>query len=244
LNALQVLEAIRANEQVGVSELARRVNLPKATVQRVLLTFGAAGWLSPTTTTPTRWEASDKLFGFGIRFVQSWDLRTVALPLMSDLRNKTGEAVNLLIPQSKYVVHVERLNSLQTVGVTSAPGGMNPIHATAGGKAILAKMSDAEVRSLLGKTLERCNEHTITRTDKLITELATIRTTGFAVSWQEWQLDVVAVGAAITNGLGKPIAALSATGPATRMTRKRVAEVGPMVTEIAAEIGNRLRGHS
>jgi len=243
LNTLSVIDAIRPNESVGVTELSRRVNLPKATVQLILVTLHSAGWLAKSAP-PTRWRPADKLFGLGGRFYQSWDLRTVALPLMEELRNRTEESVNLILQQTRYIVVVERVNSLLPITVSGSVGTVTPIQATASGKAILAKLSDQEIMELIGAEGERCNENTIVDTSKLLVELSEVRKRGYAVSWQEWKHGIVAVGAAITDGMNRPIAAVSVAGPNMRMSPKRTKEIGPLAMQTAANISSRLSGMS
>lgn len=241
-NALRVMEAFKPNESIGVSELARRVELPKTTTQRILQTLQAAGWVAPGAEPPTRWGPSVKFLAIGSRLSQGWGLREVATPVLNDLRNRTEETVNLVVPQGDHVVYLYRVESPQLIRASASPGALRPITQSSGGKAILAEMPEAEVRKLLGPSLPRQTEHTIVDVNEMIENLNQARKLGFAVSWKEWHLDVIGVAAAIKDGRGTPVAAISLVIPAARATRSRVnRELGPQVAKAAATISQGLQ---
>jgi len=241
LNVLRVIEAFDGDETLGVSELARRVGLPKTTVQRVVMTLRDGGWLSATANPPTRWRPSTAFFALASRFFRGWNLRSAAAPILRDLRDRTMEAVTLVVPQSRYVVHVDRVESLFPIQATSSIGSLTPIHASSSGKAILSHLSEREVIELLPPTLERFTDNTIIDRNSLMRDLETTRERGYSVSWQEYRYEVIGVGAAITNLLGRPIAAISTLIPQMRISSDRIAELGPLVAAsalaISAQIG-------
>lgn len=241
-NALTVMEAFKPDETIGVSDLARRVGLPKTTTQRILLTLQAAGWVASTGAPQTRWGPSAKFLAIGSRLSQGWGLRMVATPVMLELRDKTLETVTLVVPQGNQVVYLDRAESREMIRATTVPGSVQSILQSTGGKAILAEMPEAEARKLLGTSLPRHTEHTITNVDEMMDNLRQAHRLGYAVSWREWHIDVVGVGAAIKDGSGAPIAAISMIIPAVRAARTRISkELGPLVAQAAKAISSRLQ---
>jgi DNA-binding IclR family transcriptional regulator len=96
------------------------------------------------------------------------------------------------------------------VTVRVFPGETMPLHATALGKALLAELGDAEARRILGKApLARYTPHTIVDPRKIVAQLDTIRTQGFAAVHEENILGIVSVGAAVRDAKGAAVAAIS-----------------------------------
>lgn len=241
-NALAVMEAFKPDETIGVSDLARRVGLAKTTTQRILQTLQAAGWVSSSGAPQTRWGPSAKFLAIGSRLSQGWGLRMVATQVMHELRDSTSETVTLVVPQGNQVVYLDRAESREMIRATTVPGSVQSILQSTGGKAILSEMPEAEARKLLGTSLPRHTEHTITRVEDMMDNLRQARKQGYAVSWREWHNDVVGVGAAIKDASGAPIAAISMIIPAVRATRARISkELGPLVAQAARAISERLQ---
>ena len=241
-NALRVMEAFKPNEVIGVSDLARRVNLPKTTTQRILQTLQAAGWVTSGSEPPTRWGPSVKFLAIGSRLSQGWGLREAATAVLHELRDSTGETENLVVPHGNYVVYLYRVESSQLIRATGTPGALMPITQSTGGKAILAQWPESEVRKLLGPALVRHTEYTIVDVDDVLDNLKQARKLGYAVSWKEWHIDAVGVGAAVKDRSGTPVAAISMTIPAVRATRTRISrELGPLVAQAAASVASRLQ---
>ena len=241
-NALTVMEAFKPDETIGVSDLARRVGLAKTTTQRILQTLQAAGWVSAIGAPQTRWGPSAKFLAIGSRLSQGWGLRMMATPVMHELRDSTSETVTLVVPQGNQVVYLDRAESREMIRATTSLGSVQSILQSTGGKAILSEMPEAEARKLLGSSLPRHTEHTITDIEEMVANLRQARKQGYAVSWREWHIDVAGVGAAIKDANGSPIAAISMIIPAVRATRTRISkELGPLVAQAAKSISARLQ---
>ncbi|MDF2586150.1 MAG: IclR family transcriptional regulator, partial [Mycobacterium sp.] len=86
LSAFRVLEAVADAQPVGLSELARSVELPKSTVQRVLLTLQELGWLSATDSAPARWRLTYRAAAVAGRAGAADGLRDIARPVMNELQ--------------------------------------------------------------------------------------------------------------------------------------------------------------
>ncbi|WP_157244498.1 IclR family transcriptional regulator [Nonomuraea typhae] len=227
VNALRALEEVAARQPIGVGELARVLGLPKSTVQRSLRTLHEAGWIRPAGGEVTRWLVTTKALQVGRR--AELGLRDVALPVMEELRQRTGETVHLAVPEGDAVVLIERLETDKPLRIVLPLGIRLPLHASANGKAFLAHLD----RELPG--LEIYTDTTIADPETLRAELAAIRARGWADNRGEWRSDITAVAAAVLGADG-PVASLSISLPATRMTDALRPVFGELVTEAAARI--------
>jgi IclR family acetate operon transcriptional repressor len=224
INALRVLEEVAVRQPVGVGELARGLGLPKSTVQRSLRTLHEAGWIRPAGGGVTRWQVTSKALQVGRR--AELGLRDVALPVMEELRQRTGETIHLMVPEGDAVVLIERLETDKPLRIVLPLGIRLPLHASANGKAVLAHL-DRPIDELPAYT-----GTTITDPELLRAELAEVRARGYADNRGEWRSDIAAVASAVLGPDG-PVASLSISTPASRMPDDRRPEYGKLVTQAA-----------
>ncbi|MFG1794946.1 IclR family transcriptional regulator [Nocardia sp. NPDC049149] len=240
LNTLRVLEEVAVRQPIGVGELSRVLDMPKSSVQRVLVTLDTAGWIRPAAGEVTKWVLTTKALAVGSSAGGDLGLRGTALPIMEDLRRHTGETIHLTIPEDGKMVLIERLETDKPVRTNMALGHSLPMHASANGKTVLANSSPEVLKLLLAEELPRYTDRTITDPDDLRAELATIRARGFAVNNGEWRSDVGAVAAVVLGGHEKPIASLSVNIPINRLTAESEPVFGAAVSEAARTLAERL----
>ena len=231
INALRVLEEVAARQPAGVGELARVLGLPKSTVQRSLRTLHEAGWIRPAAGEITRWQVTSKALQVGRR--AELGLRDAAMPVMEQLRQRTGETIHLMVPEGDAVVLIERLETDKPLRIVLPLGTRLPLHASANGKAVLAHRS-APLPELASYT-----DTTIVDPEALAAELAAVRARGYADNRGEWRSDIAAVAAAVLGPDG-PVASLSVSTPASRMPEELREEYGKLVTQAARTLTDSL----
>jgi DNA-binding IclR family transcriptional regulator len=236
MTALRVLDEVAAREPIGVSELARILELPKSSVQRTLHTLHSAGWIQPVSAEMTRWGLTTHMLRISQRASGGLSLRDVTVPVMEELRAATQETVHLAVPEADHAILIERLDSPQPVRTFIPLGMAAPIAASANGKAILATRPQAEIEALLDRGLAAYTPATVTDREELLAELDSIRRRGYATNSEEWRTGVSAVAAAITAEGGPAVAGISLSVPAHRMNRKLQAQYGQLVKDAAARI--------
>ena len=239
LNALEVLEAVGRAQPIGVSGLARELGLPKSTVQRSLETLGAAGWIRQSGN--GAWSLTLKPAVVGQQAGNEWGVRDAAQPVMTALRESTGESIRLWLRDGSRAVLVQSMESTKAVRAITPVGVSLPAHASSAGKAILAALLDDEREAIVAGPLEALTAHTITDPAKLRRALDQTRKLGYAVTDSEAHLDVSGVAAAILSPDGRPIAALGIVVPAQRSSTKTIAAFGALVRDAAATVSDRLR---
>lgn len=241
--ALAVLEAVSERQPVGVSELSRAMALPKSTAQRMLSTLGELGWIRSTGDEPTRWSLTAKAMAIGSRHRGDDEIRQIALPAMHTLSAATGETVHLSVPQERRVVLLEKIEGVHPVRTNAVVGHGAPMHTTASGKALLAAMPEMQAAALLrAAPLEALTPHTDTDVEALLRELERVRRRGYAVTVGTRHPDIAAVGAAIVDETGRPVATLSLSLPVQRFPRRLWPVYGEQVAGAAQECSRQLGG--
>lgn len=218
LTALRVFEEVAAAQPVGLSELSKRLDVPKSTVQRCLKTLADAGWLRPAAGDAGRWVITGRAFSLGSAMSAGDDLRDVALPELSRLQAETGETVHLAVPDGSELVLIERLDSAHQLRAFLPLGTRLPLHAASTGKAYLASLPDAQVEEFLSTELAPLTDRTVTDPAALRREIAEIRRRGYAVTDQGLHDGIAAVAVALRGRGGAVRGCFSVSGPASRLT--------------------------
>jgi IclR family KDG regulon transcriptional repressor len=238
---LDILENILGydgkNKSAGVklSDLARAVNMPKATVYRILSTLESRGFLDRGS--GGGYRVARKLFDLQQPFPLEQILNRVAQPRMEELAKSCRETVNLGILDGGEVVVINTVESSQAVRMTSKVGNRRHLHSTAIGKVLLAAMPEKEmIRLVRLKGLPRLTPYTIVSRIALMTELERVRERGYAIDGQENELDGRCIGAPVTGPDGRVVAALSISGPVFRMDVSRARSLAPKLKQACAAI--------
>lgn len=236
LSALRVLEEVAYTQPAGVGELARRLALPKSTVQRALRTLWTAGWICPDGAEVTRWILTTRALHIGQRAIADIGVRDAAVPIMHELRRQTGETSHLMVREGDHAVLVERIETRHPVRAVIPLGSVVPLHGSSNGKAMLASLPPDQVRDVLGGRLDRYTDNTIVDWSELDAELERVRKRGYASNVGEWRSDITAVASPIFDHSGDPVASISVSAPSGRMTEELRDSYGALVIEAAQRI--------
>jgi IclR family acetate operon transcriptional repressor len=238
---MRVVEAVaHHNGAVGVGELSRIVDLPKSTVQRILRSLAEAGWVQPTDDAVTRWKLGGKISALARHGAERADLRQTALTFMRNLGGRTGETIHLIVPAPDgLVVLIERVDSTQPVRTYNEIGATSAIHATAGGKVILARTPDDELETFLARPLQASTPNTYTDPGKVREQVMEARARGYAVNLAENRAGVCAIGAPVVVG-NRAVAAVVISMPDSRFEPSRVDEWGRLAIDCANSIAGDL----
>jgi IclR family transcriptional regulator, acetate operon repressor len=237
LKSLEVLEAVAEMQPVGVSELARRLDLPKTTTQRILQTFATTGWLRPVGGEATRWQIGHRVLRLQVPELQGGQLYVVARKPMQELRDQVNETVHLSILDGlDAMLLIDRVDCTQNVRTFSPIGDRSPIHATAIGTAVMAYLAPDEIDAIIQRGLTRYTENTITDPEALRTELDRVRERGYSLNLCCYRPAVCAIGAAILDSQGRPVGGLCISMPASRYVEDNEKIWGGMVNAAARKI--------
>ncbi|MHB1711123.1 MAG: IclR family transcriptional regulator [Acidimicrobiales bacterium] len=243
VKALSVLRALRnSGSDMGVTEIARTVELPLSTVHRILRTLVVAGYVVQSRDTDRYHLGREAyLLGRAVAHTLGFDAAT---PLLEQLSETTGESVNLVVRDADQGLVVLRVESRQPLRFTQPTGTRIPLHCTSTGKVLLSfsEDPDGEVERL--GELVRMTPTTIVLPRRLVEELTAIRARQFGVNKGERIPGVCGVAAPVLGSDGVAVAALAVQGPEFRMPDERIAELGPQVIRTAQAIAAALpRGY-
>ena len=212
-------EVVHSPGSVTFTELAAATGLAKSTTSRLLLALERNGLVRRDDA--GRFRPGEMFVRFAWRGGAEAGLTEVAQPYLDRLGRATGETVNLGVGRDGVVDQIAQVDSAYVIGATNWLGRPVPMHCTAIGKVLLAYGAAA----LPPGRLERRTGHTMTSRAALETELAAVRRRGYAVIDSELEPGLVAVAAPVYRDGGAVVAALSVSGPDTRLTPARVAGV-------------------
>jgi DNA-binding IclR family transcriptional regulator len=222
--AAQLLIAVADSAApIGVGELAEATDLPKSTVSRLVAALerhalvqrdGLRGPLRPG---PVMMRLARR--GIGDR-----DLVELSADALRHLADASAETINLAVPTPLGVEHLSQVDSHHFIGSTNWIGRRVPHETTAVGKVFLAFGAVRVAEQHAG----------------LVPELEAVRVRGYATAIGELERGLAAMAAPVRAGAGAIVAALSISGPETRLTRERIADLAPLLLHEAATVSARL----
>ncbi|GGF05161.1 IclR family transcriptional regulator [Mycetocola zhadangensis] len=221
-------------EGLGVSELARRANLPKSTVSRIAADLVGQRFLDRD---DGKLYLGIRLFELGLTVSKPRKLREAALPLMNELRMATGRSVQLAVLEQTDVVLVAVIRGKRALTTLGPVGSRRPAHSTAAGKALLAFSAREVVEDVVHGGLERLTANTICEPAKLAGELTTIRKTRIAIEREECASDLVSVASPVLGYGTTPVAAIAVAGCADEMN---IDHLAPTVRAAAVALSHRI----
>lgn len=243
--ALALLEEVaRIERGAALGDLAASVGLAPSTAHRLLKGLEAARFVAHDGERGL-WFVGVKAFNVGAAFLGARDVVALARPVMRALMEQSGESVNLAALEDGEVVFLAQVECRQMMRALTRPGGTAPLHASGVGKALLAALPDDEAVRLIDATkLRRYTANTLATSETLAADRAAARARGHAVDDEEFTPGLRCVAAAIHDETGRPVAALSLSGPSARITDGRVAELGRLVRDQADKITQAIGGRT
>lgn len=219
--ALTLLEILaEEGSPMSITDIANKVELKISTAHRLLGTLIAKGFVEQEAT-GSRYKISLRLLGIAQSAIYPLDLRAKARPFLEELVSRCNETANLSILDNGEVVYIDQVESTNIVIVKmlTTIGSRRQVHCTGSGKLLLAYLSREERERVLATLdLKRHTDETITDKDILVKELARIRNQGYALDMGEREKEMRCVAAPIFRHDGEVIAALSVSGPSSRIT--------------------------
>lgn len=238
--ATRVLECFSLDKpRLSLTEIARKVDLPLSTTHRLLATLRTAGLVEQAGDREL-YRLGLKLLELGSTVLANMEVHREALAFIEELVRETGETVHLGVFDGTRVVSIEKIESTRGLASHVTIGKGAPAYCTGVGKALLAFQPDEVIGQVCRFGLSRFTPQTITDPRILRRELAQVRKQGYAIDNSEHHADVRCIAAPIRNHAGEVIASLSVSGPATRITKCRIAPLATRVREVALKLSARL----
>lgn len=237
---LHILETLHdAPSGLQLKDVAQITGINKSTAYRFLAHLEHEGYV---------FRDSSGAYAIGVRLARlasgssyQTTLRKLSRPILQQLWRVTGETVNIAVLDGREVLYLDVMESSHTFRLVSQVGMRRPVYCTALGKAMLAFIPEEEQQYFFdGMSFERFTPHTIRGAVQLRKEFALIRQRGYSIDNEEAYLGSRCIGAPIFEASGKITAALSVSGPTTRVTRERVPAVASAAKNAAIAISRTL----
>lgn len=216
--AASILRALEnENDGLSLGQIAKKVDLPRSTVQRIVNALMDENMLAAVTL-----NARVKLGPTILRLASNtnFDFSTFVRPHLEALSQSTGETVDLSMQRGDKMVFVDQIASNHRLSALSAVGEGFLMNSCANGKAALTLLTNAEIEELFNKGLRKDTDNTIIELPSLIAEVDAIRKSHIAIDNDEHTDGISAVGTAFRDPIGV-IFAVSVPVPTVRFLRDR-----------------------
>jgi DNA-binding IclR family transcriptional regulator len=236
--AIDILELLTRTE-AGITEIAGELGVHKSTASRLVHTLKARRLVEQ------HGERGRFTLGMGIlRFTGAvagqLDIVQIGNPVCEELAERLGETVNVAVLDSLDAINVSQARGTSAVAAQNWIGQRTPSYATASGKALLAFMARDELDQLLSGELVSYTPRTITDLQDLRENLKKVAEDGYATCFEELEPGLHAIAVPVFGSDNEAIAAISAAGPAYRLSKKRIPEVVEELRRGARDLSGQL----
>jgi len=214
--AFTILDQIKSEGRIGLSDLAGQLDIPKSTVHIYLQTLQNEGFVVQA---DEEYTLSYRFLEYGGTFRNRSKLYRTARAEVDKLEADTGEVASLGIEENGLRVLIYKSEGPDAIHDNAPVGEYTHMHWTALGKAILAHYPRERAESIVDRHgLPRANEHTITDPDELFEELERTRDRGYSIEDQDRRQGVLTIGAPIhSRSADEVVGAVSVSGPKSRI---------------------------
>lgn len=232
---LDALDCFLDDDELGVSEVARSLGVAKSSAHRMLSTLASRGFVEHNQVSG-RYRLGLHLYELGQLSISRSRLRRASLPIMEDLRQRTGRTIHLGVADGADVVHLERLESREGRDLLDELPRRFPTHGSATGK-VLAAFDPVVAEARRRASFPAVTSSSVRSLEEWEATLAKVRHDGVAVNCNELRSGVMSVAAPIYDGTGRVRAALSIVGPTAAMQGGQ-AQLTRLVVEATRRLGH------
>lgn len=230
--ALDILLCFTQTRKLGLTEISSQIGLHKSTVHRLLTTLEEKGFVTRDDATE-KYSLGLKIWELSQHLSQEDDPAVLLKPQMEMLRDQLGETVSLYVRDGMERLRIGAVQSDQAIRRVAPVGARLPLYVGASSKVLVAYADDAiQNRVLLSPDWPASLDR-----DEFARQLSQIRKQGFATSYEERELGAASVSAPIFDRDGAIVAALSISGPVSRLTEQKLVELGEPVVKVARQMG-------
>jgi IclR family transcriptional regulator, acetate operon repressor len=240
--ALAIVELLlRAGTPLSTREVALGTGINRTTAHRLLASLHRRGWIERASGT-TGFRPSLRYLALVRTSLGGRDFVEEVRPTMERLSLLSRETIHLGVLDNHDVLHIAKVDSPEIVGLSSRVGTRATPHLTGLGKALLAAGSDEELAVYIAQAQTRLPPDTLTDPAAFRQEIGLGRQRGFSIDDEESSPGVRCLAVAIRGVEGRPLFALSLTGPAGRFTLARLGACVPEMLTAAQTLSTQFGG--
>lgn len=242
---MSILELLADVGVAGVTEIAAALKIHKSTAFRLLMTLEARG-LVEQDVDRGKYRVGYTAVQMAAGAAKVRDIALVGRPVCTELAAAVGETVTVSVQDGPQVLTVDQSLGHGAVTAVDSVGKRQPLHATAAGKVFLAEMSGEDLQTVIDRGLPALTQATVTDGAALRGQLDLIRSRGYATTYEEAEVGLVAVAMPVRGLGGGVVAALVISGPAFRINERTLprflAELEPAAARFSWRAGYLKRG--
>ena len=224
--SLMIMDLLaQENREMSLTEIAKAMNWPKSTTHGLITTLKDYYYVDQSPASGC-YRLGVRLFELGNMVSRSWDIKSIAKPVMQELNSRFGEMVQLAAEDKGEVLYLEKLDSTHMMRIVSDIGARLPMHCTGLGKVLLAYKTPSEIKWILTKHgMPPMTARTITDRETMERELIKIRRQGYAIDDREIMDSLCCVAAPIFDREGNVKYAVSVAALANNFHSQRLDSV-------------------
>jgi IclR family KDG regulon transcriptional repressor len=240
-HALDVLEQFNGSvDEIGVTELSKRLKLHKNNVFRLLATLEARGYIEQNKVTEN-YRLGLRCLQLGQTFIHQMGLLLQARVALEHLVKATNESAFVAIRKGAGVIPLEFVEPARAIRAVSFLGTVLPTHCTAAGKVYLVFESEGEIGRDLAENPKRYTDKTVVERRRLLEQLNEISAAGYALEHGEFIEEVSSVAVPVRDYTRTLVGALAVAGPSHRLTEEKTKkEIVPLILEAGKDLSKRL----
>jgi DNA-binding IclR family transcriptional regulator len=221
---MRVLEVFDGSQELTLSKIAKVTKLVKSSTFRILFTLQKLGYLEKTPR--GHYMLTERLHRICNDRREWARLVGYGTPLLEQLVRRFKETVNLGVLDECEVTYLHVIESPHALRLTVQAGLRSPVHSTALGKCLLFRFSRSEVDKILKqRPLRPVTDRTIRDRVTFYRELEKVASRGYAIDNEEDSRGVRCIAAPVLDAAARIIAAISISGPVTRLCPSRDREL-------------------
>lgn len=237
-NAIDVINVFESEPKpLSIQDIVRSTKMNRTSVYRILYTLRSKGILEMDENTG-KYSLGIKMVQLSSLVLQRLDIRQIARPYLEKLWKESNETIHLVVMNEKNAIFIDKLETRNTIFMGSHIGWVAPLYSTASGKMLLSYQTEEFINDYLEAiTIIPYTYKTITDKHDFKHNLRLIREKGYSFDNEEMVEGLKCIAVPITNAGGKIVAALSISGPTSRMSIKQD-QVIDMMFEYASMISH------
>ena len=241
VRAIDILDLMmERQEPIGVTDVIEALAIPKSTAYELVRTLVERRYVERKADGRS-YFLGPKLFELGMVYSAQVDLLKEAAQIARDLRDKTGETVQLSILDDDHMLVMLKEESSHPIRIISRVGSRVPVNWAAAGRLLVSDLGDEDLRNLLSKSIRNSpTGQAKMDVDKVVADVRQFRKRGYAFELNEANEHAGCVAAPVIDGLGRCVAALSVVAPEHRLEKIKRGELVHSVVDAAADLSQRI----
>ena len=236
--ALDVIDLIFMEARpLSLTFISKQLEIPPVTTFRILNTLTEKKYLQ---------KNANDTYSLGLKFVSIGDvvkasasLYTIAYPLVKQLKDCTGESVNLAVQMNEQMLNLIH-ESGDSFLLMSSLSPISPLYCSSTGKTFLACMPEAECRAIFSAHVHKYTAHTITSYEQFLPEKAAFLKENIMYDNEEFEYGLSCMAAPVYDCNDELIAGISVSGPTSRILQKNPDKIKAYLKDYAASISEEL----